>query len=126
MNELSYFIAANGVNDSGPVIIDQPLTCITLPSFPGLFSFFLAFGFCNWDSEKEHRLKIIGKDCTGGVFLDTGDLEIPQNIPNKSIDIKMNIQNLRLSIEGLYIFELYLNNECVNRINLYGCKELEA
>lgn len=45
MNELSYFIAANGVNDSGPVIIDQPLTCITLPSFPGLFLSFWRLAF---------------------------------------------------------------------------------
>lgn len=120
---------ADGKINNVPALF-APVQALRPQFVPGNFSFGIAVGISDIDLNVSNKMLIRIKNPNDKIVHDSGIKEIP---PAPHIDNKLpkeyqgfimciDIRNLSIDVEGIYIFELFLNDELMEKkeIPIFG------
>ncbi|MDL0112367.1 hypothetical protein [Mammaliicoccus sciuri] len=124
MAKISWIVPVNNVlkNDNNEMVLDTPITQLSLRILPNNYSFSIAFGIIDLDSTKENIVKFsMGKQHQDSkqTFINT-DFRLNQMFVNEDLDEKyklvefdsnININNFNFEHEGLHFIKLEIEDD---------------
>ena len=122
-------------NNAGPVSqLIAPQIALRPPFIPTAISFGLAVGVSGVDLQKPQRIKYTMTDTEDNVIHDSGETEFdafpiadPMPKEYQGFTLTADFRNIEIKAEGVYRFNLYINDELVGvrDIPVYKRAELE-
>ena len=124
MPKINMFIVCDSVNnipvnDNGSVMqLISPRVALRPPIIPGAYSFGVAVGVRGIDLKVPTRVRYTITDPEDKIIFDTGDTELPPAPAPDSMPfdyqgflITTDVRNVVVNADGLYKFNLFINEE---------------
>ncbi len=114
-------VDANGRNTTNLV---NPLMVLRPQVIPSGYSFGISFGVADIDLNKVNKLGFSITNPNGDIVEELAEADFPaaipvdSNLPSKyqGLTISIDIRNMMISVEGEYVFTVFINGEKIEEI----------
>ncbi|MFF2179444.1 DUF6941 family protein [Lysinibacillus sp. NPDC058147] len=104
----------------------NPQNIIRTPFIPSTYSFAVAFGVTNINTEESHILSFQLVNPINEVIVDTSEIHIQPERTDKIVPIEargytfnLNLRNVKLQYEGKYVGRIFVSKELIGEFPLF-------